>query len=98
MQRLLPSQQIGLLQCGLLGHGTRLEVNETAPGLQNVSVFNYGRLVATFTCPSGAVVTSGLLEDSAANDATMPSTASGADSWYDKEMLDEPIEPLPEFV
>lgn len=97
MQQLLRSQQLGLFQCALLSDGARLEISTSPTGRQSLNVFSDGKLVASFSRPGDAMITAHAASASAANDPKMPAAVGLLDQWWDDDLLNEPLEPLPEF-
>lgn len=98
----LAAQPMLAMPLGLLAqltHGARAEFVPGKPtgGFGKLDVNSNGECVATFAVPPlvGQAVPSKQL--SAANDPTMPSAPGNGEQWWDDEMLNEPLEPLPEF-
>lgn len=86
------------MECTVLSKGTRLEFGIAPTGQQTLKVFRNSRLVASFNCQGRG--TSRVVDTTltAANDQTMPKGPAKPEQWFDEDLLDEPLELLPEFV
>jgi hypothetical protein len=91
-------ERASLVECTALSKGARLEFGIAPTGQQTLSVFRNRRLVASFNCQGGGTSRTVATTIPAANDQTMPQEPLKDEQWYDEGLLDEPIEPLPEFV
>lgn len=96
------AQPMLAMPLGLLAQLTDGAQGEFVPrppsgGFGKLDVNSNGECVATFAVPPLVGQAAPSKQVRAANDPTMPSAPRNVDQWWDDEMLNEPLEPLPEF-